>query len=175
MTEDERELIMQLVALPYTKFAREPISKQAFLEQFRDARDGKELTNDLLAEAIGSKIPDDVECALTVGFNFGFTKFSLGPLLQLLEEDWHFRHEDVVAALAELKAPEAVGALYRAAQWVPSYLGFDQTRALAVKAIWALGAIPGPQAQAALAALSEDQDDIIQKNALKQLSMRLSS
>lgn len=34
MTEDERELITRLVALPYTKFAGQCISKQEFLEQF---------------------------------------------------------------------------------------------------------------------------------------------
>ncbi len=169
MTEDERELITRLVALPYTKFAGQCISKQEFLEHFRG---GKILTNELLAEAIESKIADDVECALIVGFNFGFTNESLDLLLQLLQEGWHFKHEDVVSALADLKAPEAVEALYEVTHWVPCYLEFDEARALAVKAIWALGAIAGPRAQTVLLALSKDQNAIIQQNALKQLSMR---
>ncbi|WP_049732969.1 HEAT repeat domain-containing protein [Rhizobium ecuadorense] len=172
MTEDERELIMELVALPYTRFAREAISKQAFLGRFRDGGDGKVLAKELLAEAIESKIADDVECALIVGFSFGFTNESLDLLLQLLQEGWHFKHEDVVSALADLKAPEAVEALYEVTHWVPSYLEFDDARALAVKAIWALGAIADPRAQAFLMALSTDQNIIIQQNALKQLSMR---
>ncbi|ANM14042.1 MULTISPECIES: HEAT repeat domain-containing protein [unclassified Rhizobium] len=169
MTEDERELITRLVAVPCTKFAGQCISKQEFLERFRD---GKILTNELLAEAIESKIADDLECALIVGFSFGFTKESMGLLLQLLQEGWHFKHEDVVSALADLKAPEAVEALYKVTHWVPSYLEFDDARALAVKAIWALGAIADPRAQAFLMALSTDQNIIIQQNALKQLSMR---
>ncbi|MBB2749926.1 UNVERIFIED_ORG: HEAT repeat protein [Rhizobium aethiopicum] len=68
----------------------------------------------------------------------------MGLLLQLLQEGWHFKHEDVVSALADLKAPEAVEALYKVTYWVPSYLEFDDARALAVKAIWALGAIADP-------------------------------
>ncbi|MFD5103330.1 hypothetical protein [Streptomyces albidochromogenes] len=34
-----------------------------------------------------------------------------------------------------------------ATRWIPEYLDFDEFRALAVKAIWALGAIPGPEAR----------------------------
>ncbi|MBX5219597.1 hypothetical protein HJC04_04565 [Rhizobium sp. NLR8a] len=71
---------------------------------------------------------------------FGFTKESLDLLKQLLRKDTHFKHEDVVSALAELKAPEAIEALSQACLWVPAYLEFDEARALAVKVIWALGA-----------------------------------
>ncbi|MBB4195996.1 HEAT repeat protein [Rhizobium aethiopicum] len=171
MIESERELIMELVPLRYTQFVREPISKAEFLKQFRGARDGTVLANELLAEAIESKIPDDVECALIVGSNFGFNEESLDFLLQLLKEDWHFKHEDVVSALGQLKAPKAIDALYHATQWIPAYLEFE-ARAFAVKAIWALGAISSPEAQATLIALSGDQNAIIKQNALNQLSRR---
>ena len=67
----------------------------------------------------------------------------LDLLVQLASADWHHKHEDVVSALGQLRSPAAVEALYHAAWWVPDYLDFDESRALAVKAIWALGGTPG--------------------------------
>ncbi|WP_073814917.1 hypothetical protein [Streptomyces sp. CB02261] len=45
--------------------------------------------------------------------------------------------------------------------WIPEYLDFDENRALAVKAIWALGAIPGTEAREALEDLRDDENEII--------------
>ncbi|MET9438981.1 HEAT repeat domain-containing protein, partial [Streptomyces sp. NPDC006551] len=63
-------------------------------------------------------------------------------------------------------------ALVAATRWVPEYLDFDESRALAVKAIWALGAIPGEEAREALEGLRGDENEIIRENAVKQLARR---
>ncbi|WP_398853839.1 HEAT repeat domain-containing protein [Streptomyces lateritius] len=41
-----------------------------------------------------------------------------------------------------------------------------------MKAIWALGAIPGPEAREALEGLRDDENEIIRENAVNQLTRR---
>nr|WP_240982708.1 HEAT repeat domain-containing protein [Streptomyces sp. S3(2020)] len=74
--------------------------------------------------------------------------------------------------LGRLRSPQTVPTLVLATRWVPEYLDWDENRALAVKAIWALGAIPGPEAREALEGLRDDEDEIIRENAVKQLARR---
>jgi hypothetical protein len=164
MTAEERKLVLAL--------ASQGLPQAEFLSRFRGSSDGRRLCGDLLAEAIQSKVADDVECALIVGYIFGFTDDHLEPLLKLVSAPWHFKHEDVVTALGQLKSPKAVEGLYAATQWIPEYLDFDESRALAVKAIWALGRINGPDADAALSKLANDTDPILAESATEQVGRR---
>ena len=120
----------------------------------------------------GHQIPDYFECALLIGFAFGFTQKHLQLMLKILSGSWHSRHEDAVAALATLRDPMAVEALFAATQWVPDYLEFDDSRALASKAIWALGAIDAPEATDALLKLAESDDLFLSKCASEQVQRR---
>ena len=70
-----------------------------------------------------------------------------------------------------LRTPDAVEALFGATQWIPT-LEYDDSRALAVKAIWALGKIPGAEAENKLETLARSGDDILQKTAAEQLERR---
>lgn len=164
MNEFECDLALDL--------AEKKVSKKDFLKLLMRGEDPEEVVRQVLAEAIDSKVPDNVECALIVGFNFGFTQKHLQLLIVILIEPWHFRHEDAVDALATLKSPMAVEALYGATQWIPKYLEFDESRALASKAIWALGAIDGSDANAALLRLAEGSDSFLSKCANEQLNRR---
>ncbi|MEU8679480.1 HEAT repeat domain-containing protein [Streptomyces sp. NPDC048560] len=74
--------------------------------------------------------------------------------------------------LGKLCSPKTVPTLVLATRWVPEYLDWDENRALAVKAIWALGAIPGPEAREALNALRDEENEIIRENAVNQLARR---
>jgi hypothetical protein len=164
MTKEERDLVIDL--------ATQEISQADFLERFRDSVDGRRLCGELLTESLQSKVPEDVECALILGYIFGFTNDHLKALLELACAQWHFKHEDVVTALGRLKTPKAVDALYANTQWIPAYLDFDESRALAVKAIWALGDIDGPEASAALDRLTTASDPILVDAATHQLERR---
>ncbi len=82
---------------------------------------------------------------------------------------WHRRHEDVASALGRLRSPASVGALVYLARWVPAYLEFDDARALAVKAIWALGGIGGEAAHEALRSLAGSECGVVAENAVAQL------
>jgi len=86
--------------------------------------------------------------------------------------DWHTRHEDVVAALGRLRSPDTVEALYHATQWIPEYLDYDETRALAMKAIRALAKIPGYRAERALIRVLDSEDELLQEMARYQLQKR---
>jgi hypothetical protein len=123
----------------------------------------------LLRDAVERRDPVDVELALTVCFRFGFSDGHLQPLITLAFADWHQRHEDVAMALGKLRSSAAVNALVHLAQWVPAYLEFDDARALAVKAIWALGGIGGDAAHRALKSLASSECSIVAENAVAQL------
>ena len=103
---------------------------------------------------------------------FGFAPGQTKILCHLVEADWHVCHEDVVSALDEFRSPEAVEALFRATQWIPKSLEYDDARALAVKAIWALGKIPSPGAESKLEALTHSENTILRQNAVEQLERR---
>jgi hypothetical protein len=126
----------------------------------------------LLAAAVRCKDGEDVDLALIASFKFGFSLESLQDLLDLMSADWHCRHEDVVTALGTLRSPYSVYALFFATQWVPGYLEFDDARALATKALWALGGIPGEQAASLLKVLANWDDLIIREGAAAQLERR---
>lgn len=165
MTTEERELVLAL--------ATQGLSQTDFLSRFRGSTNGQNLCGELLTEAIQSRIAEDVEYALIVGFTFGFTIDHLESLLELSSAPWHFMHEDVVTALGELRSPKSVGALRTATQWIPKYLDFDESRALAVKAIWALARIESQEADAALRELASDPDPILAGLATEQIRRRL--
>lgn len=164
MTSDEQQLVLQLVT--------EGLPKDEFLRRFRESEDGVSLTTKLLKEAIANQNGEDAEMALIVGFAFGFITEHLPLLVDLEAADWHERHEDVVSALGDLADRNSVGALYHSTQRIPEYLDFDKSRALAVKAIWALGRIRGPEADAALNELGNDPDPILAESAAEQMERR---
>jgi HEAT repeat protein len=164
MNAAEEELVLELAA--------ESISPQEFLRQFRNSEDGVVLTGQLLEEALASGRGDDAEMALLVGFSFGFAPEHLQALIALEPADWHHRHENVVLALDALRSPAAVEALLHATQWIPDYLEFDFNRALAVKAIWALGKIDSEDATAALVQIAQDPEPLLAECAAKQLHRR---
>ncbi|NNN34395.1 HEAT repeat domain-containing protein [Streptomyces sp. S3(2020)] len=135
--------------------------------------DGGVMAFRLLRDAMERRDADDVEMALIVhaAADASVEEF-LEPLIELFPAEWHREHEDIVSMLGRLRSPQTVPTLVLATRWVPEYLDWDENRALAVKAIWALGAIPGPEAREALEGLRDDEDEIIRENAVKQLARR---
>ena len=168
MTPDERRLVLSLVTAPT---AGPELSREEFLRQFGSS-DGQALGLQLLKDAVDRQDGVDVEMALIVSSAFGVTPDHLDPLVSLVSADWHVKHEDVVVALDRLRSPEAVDALYAATQWVPPYLEFDENLTLARKAIRALAAIPGEEAERALLRLLDSADDVMRRRAEEQLKRR---
>ncbi|MEU2232150.1 HEAT repeat domain-containing protein [Streptomyces vietnamensis] len=169
MTPEEQDLVMGLVFVPGEGRRR---TLDEVLARFGGS-DGGTLALRLLRDAMERRDADDVAMALIVKAAAGASgEEFLEPLTELSRADWHTRHEDVVRMLGKLRSPKAVPALGEAARRVPEYLEWDENRALAVKAIWALGAIPGEEARDALNGLRDAENEIIRENALKQLARR---
>jgi hypothetical protein len=168
MTPEERLLVLSLVVVPGRQHEDH---REDVLRHF-GASDGRMLGLALLNDAIRRKDAVDVEMALVVSNTFGFTSGHLQSLVVLSSAGWHQKHEDVVSALGELRDPAGVDALYEVTQWIPDYLEFDESRALARKAIWALGKTPGEQATGALGRLVSSDDEIVQEEAARQLKRR---
>jgi hypothetical protein len=169
MTEGERELILAFVS---GHGSQPPLTEQDFLNRFRKFPNNQEMVCVLLDEALASKDAVQVECALIVGFRFGFSHSNLPVLTKLATAKWHHSHEDVVSALDELNSPDALDILYEMTQWVPEYLEFDEARALATKAIWAIGKIAGEKADAMLTKLARSKEPIISEAASHKVRMR---
>lgn len=164
----QRALIMSLVQIPGRGPATSP---EEFLRQ-AGTTDGRQLGLDLLRDAIQRQHAVDLEMALIVCFTFGFTMDHLDPLLKISSADWHRKHEDIVTALGQLRTAATVDALVKATQWVPEYLEYDEARALAVKAIWALGSTPGPEAGQAPTLLLRSDNEIMRETARTVLERR---
>jgi hypothetical protein len=169
MTEEQRKLCRDLVIFPN---GRSRLTKEEFLRRFPSALDGGRSALKWMQKAYETRNADDLSYALIIGGTFGFAPEHKDILRQLIEEDWHYSHEDVVTALKTWPTPDTVDALFRATQWIPKASEYDATRALAVKAIWALGAIPGPEAEKKLQLLTSSDNPILKKNAEEQLQRR---
>ncbi|MFF0725310.1 HEAT repeat domain-containing protein [Streptomyces sp. NPDC004134] len=168
MTPEQEKLIL---ALAHGADGRRDITPEQFLHRF-GADDGKALGLSLLRDAIARQYGDGVELALIVSAAFGLTPEHYGLFKELCYADWHTTHEDVVSALGEWRDPDSVDTLLHMADWVPDYLDYDEARALATKAVWALGGIPGPEADRALERLREEDDPIVRGEAERQIARR---
>jgi hypothetical protein len=169
MTKEQQEICRSLVILAD---GRRLTTNEEFLRQFPSAVVHGRLALRLLEEACGRRDAEDLHCALIVGHTFGFGPEHTDTLCCLVGADWHFSHEDIVSALDGLGSPHIVDALFHATQWIPDNLKYDKARALAVKAIWALGRIAGNEARQKLEMVLHCDDPVLQKNAEYQLKRR---
>jgi hypothetical protein len=169
MTEEQRKVCRALIIFP--NGARR-ISKEDFVRQFPSALENGKLALRWLSEAYRARSAEDLSYALLIGFTFGFAPAHKDILRRLIDEDWHCSHEDVVSALQTWPTADTVDALFRATQWIPKSLEYDDNRALAVKAIWALGKIPGAEAETKLEALARSDSFILRRTAEEQLERR---
>ncbi|MGW1188799.1 HEAT repeat domain-containing protein [Streptomyces sp. NPDC002559] len=169
MTSEEQELVMGL-AIGLGEGPTRTLDE--VLAHFGES-DGGALALRLLRDAMERRDADDVEMALILhaAANASVEEF-LEPLTELFPADWHRDHEDIVSMLGRLRSPRTVPTLALATHWVPERLDWDENRALAVKAIWALGAVSGPEAREVLEGLLDDENEIIRENALNQLARR---
>jgi FMN phosphatase YigB (HAD superfamily) len=149
------------------------ISEAEFLRETGIARSGASaFALKMLEEAYGHKSEDDVECGLLLAFTFGFSPEFVDALIRLSDADWHHSHEDVVMALDDLRDRRAIDAFYRAALKLHPYLDYDDARALAEKAIWALGNLADPIADEKLRQLARSDHAIVREYATRQLQRR---
>ena len=93
-------------------------------------------------------------------------------LIKLLQEDWHYKHEDIAMLLKKIKDPKTVEALYTAAKQKFDYLEYDDTFQFARKCIKALAAIGDDNAIEKLRLLKQSDNNVIKAYAEKELNYK---
>ena len=114
-----------------------PVYKQRLLMQLSQMHID-EPVGYFLNESLENRNPEDVECALMLGFVAGFSTSQAVILCLLLDEMWHHKHEDIVEVLSDLRAEVSTDSLMRAATRKLSYLDYNDSQSLNSKAMWAL-------------------------------------
>jgi hypothetical protein len=132
--DHERLILDLLVVVPGGRATR---ATDEFLRQW-PATDGVALGRSLLSEALRERDSDGVEAALIVCASFGFEQDHLPDLLELAQVDWHNSHEDVAWALDGLRTDAALPAFARFVEVRLPYLSYDDSSALAIKALHGL-------------------------------------
>ena len=125
----------------------------------------------LLTAAIDARDADRLELAIMEANRAGLPR-SLAPLLvNVLQLDWHTRHEDVAHALQRLRDPSAVEALFASATKRHAYLEYDEFFGLARKCTWALADIGTAEARSRLMDLSRSDNSLIAGYAQRRLDL----
>ncbi len=147
------------------------LDKEKFLERYSGVVElNIDYCMNLFNEAIQTKDAEMVEEAmlLTMFLNYFSAKFS-NVLCKLLQEDWHYKHEDIAMTLKEINDSSTVDCLFRAAQLKFNYLDYDDTYQFARKCIKALSRIDNNEAIEKLKVLAENDNIEIREYAIKEL------
>lgn len=123
-----------------------------------------------LYNAIKAKDAEQVDIALDKCFESSFPSEYVPALIELLGKSWHYRHEDIVSVLQQLKDSRAVDALYEEAHSEYEYLNYDDCYGLARKCTWALADIGTPEAKAKLQELAQESNQFVAEYAQKRLN-----
>ena len=123
-----------------------------------------------LYNAIEAKDAEQIDIALDKCFGSNFSGEYIPALIELLGKTWHYRHEDIVRVLQQLKDSRAVDALYNEAHSEYEYLNYDDCYGLARKCTWALADIGTPEAKAKLQQLVQENNQFVAEYAQKRLN-----
>jgi len=163
MTKKERELLHNLMT--------RAIPLEVFMKDFTvDISKNPRYICGLLETTLVEQEANDVEYLLTAIFHFKlFIEDYVDILCKLADETWHFQHENIASIFQKIKSPKTVECLYKTTLTQFDYLEFDDSFALAVKCIWALGDINTVESRKKLELLTQSGNEIISKNAIYQL------
>ncbi len=157
------------LALIIGPFGKARLTSSEFLAQVPVAVSEGVLAPDFWHAAVEEKDADALVCALLVGFSFGFPSSIVNELCDLLGASWHRSHENLVEALDGFDGEVVADALVGATEYVPEYLAFDDSRALAIKAVWMLSKLKRDDALPRLLNLAEHPVERIRICALERL------
>lgn len=120
-----------------------------------------------LKEAEAEHDADGVEYALMLGSAFSMPDDILSLIHNLVIQDWHTRHEDMIAILQKKANPESVVVLQQAIMLKPKleYLDYDDYGSFYKKCLWALQAIGTPQAISVISECAASDDAALKEQA----------
>lgn len=147
------------------------LDKEQFLKKYSAINKiDDEFCLDMLDKAFQEKDSENVDEAITLAsvLNCFSNKFS-SIFCKLLQENWHYKHEDIAGILQSLEDASTVDCLFSAAQLHFDYLDYDDSYQFARKCIKALSAINNAEAVNKLRLLSENSIKEIGQYAIKEL------
>ena len=107
MTEAELKACRDLIATP--RFWK-PISREEFLRRYPAAVENGKVAARLIEQAYKARNAGELQCALVVGFAFGFAPEQRAILRLLLFANWHHCHDDIAFALNMLRTMNGASA-----------------------------------------------------------------
>ncbi|SDQ82001.1 hypothetical protein SAMN05421664_2724 [Chryseobacterium soldanellicola] len=156
-----------------SKLYKNTITKDSFIKKYEQEqeKDVDELyIKKLIEKGIENKSASDIEEAVVLIYSDNFDNYEyIKELCDILLESWHFKHEDIVRILQDLKDPSTIDCLHKVAEMHFDYLDYDDTYQLARKSIKALSAIDNVDAINKLYILSNSKISIISEYAKKEL------
>jgi len=156
-----------------SKLLKSKITEDSFIQKYE--KEKKENIDELyikklIKRAMQFKNADEIEEALVLIYSGKYNNsVYIEELCSVLLESWHFKHEDIVRILHELKDPYTADSLFKVANMHLDYLDYDDTYQLARKSIKALAAIGNPDALDKLKFFSNSKLSIISDYAKKEL------
>lgn len=147
------------------------IGKKEFLkEYFKGEEPNENYVLFLIDKAILRKDDALVQEAIVL-LNTGIFKIDYFQTLlcQLLNKEWHTKHEDIVMLLKVIKSPKIIDCLYNATELQFAYLDYDDTNQFARKCIKVLSSIDNEMAIEKLKLLTNSKYPIIAEYARKEL------
>ena len=103
MTEAEIKACRDLISTPRLW---NPISNEEFLKRYPSAVENGKVAVQLLERAYKARNASELQCALVVGFTFGFALEHKAILRALLFAKWHKCRDDIASALNMLRTAE---------------------------------------------------------------------
>lgn len=133
------------------------LDKEQFLKKYSAiSKIDNEFCVNMLDKAFQEKDRENVDEAIALAsvLNCFSSRFS-SIFCKLLQENWHYKHEDIARILQDLEDASTVNCLFSAAQLHFDYLDYDDSYQFARKCIKALSAINNAEAINKLRLLSE--------------------
>lgn len=160
MIPEKKKLIVSLM--------KNDIDLSRFLNKFNEAHGELDICNELIL-AREAKDGEFVDLLLYLAAVVSYEFKCIDVLNDLITDDWHEKHEELVRLLDFYKSASSVNSLYYAALLKLSYRDYDEDFVLADKCIRTLAKINNKDAIEKLKLLSAANNDAISNSAKKQL------
>lgn len=164
MTPDQVNTVFRL--------ATRKLSKAEFEQAFPVAEAIEQSIRRFLRGAAETRDADALEATLVLIAIYGMEDSYVEPLVDVLRQPWHRSYEDIVLTLGNTLDARICEVLYEMTRTVPSYLEWDDNRALARKATYALGKNANPDSERYLRQLLGHEHERVRAIAAKQLLRR---
>jgi len=155
------------------KFVKREISKEEFVEGLpSNLKNNSNEFRNFLLEIIKSKNPEDLQNALTIMWLLRKEKEQNDILNELIIQNWHTRHEDIIHELQKQKNPKSIPYIKEAMQSKYDYLVSFGTgiRQFISQCGHALSSIGTKEAIKVIEDLSKSNDPIMRDEMLYRLS-----